>query len=87
MNVAIVEDDTRYRTGLESLFAHTAGWALAANGAAAITKQQMRLMTHREQLFATAGLQMPMLLQKPFEPLASTGHVLFIPAVHAVVQT
>ena len=31
MNVAIVEDDTRYRNGLETLFAHSAGFTLAGS--------------------------------------------------------
>jgi hypothetical protein len=39
------------------------------------------------QLFGLAGLQMPLLLQLPLAPEASTGHVLLSFGVHVCTQT
>ena len=41
----------------------------------------------RVQPFGALGLQMPMLLQVPFVPFVSTGHVVLSPGVQAAVQT
>ena len=46
-----------------------------------------RSTNYEPQTLAWTGLQLPMVLQKPFDPVESAGHVELSPGVQVIVHT